>query len=69
MQFSKRAREAVLHEVVCHHDVAGQGARIAPQARNLRFDVPVRVGHAGFLWLWSTGRTAGRAERHFIETL
>jgi hypothetical protein len=45
VQLSESAGEAVLHEIVRRHDIARQGARIAPQARDLGLDAAMDIRH------------------------
>jgi len=45
MQFTKGSRKAVLYEIIGSADIARQGSRIAPQARDFGLDLPVGFRH------------------------
>jgi hypothetical protein len=56
MQFTKGPSQAVLDEVVCGDEVAGQRARVASKTGNFGFDVPIRVRHRRLLPMATIGQ-------------
>jgi hypothetical protein len=45
MQLPQGAGKAILNQIVRRHDIAREGASVAPQARNLGLDAPMDVRH------------------------
>ena len=69
MQFAKGAGQAVLNEIVRRDEIARQGARVAAQAGDFSFDVPIRVRHRRLLPMATIGRRADPSAAESIDLM
>jgi hypothetical protein len=67
MEPGEGAGETILDEIVGGPDVADQRAGIAPQARNLGFDIAVTGGHERLLaWLGPAPRSRNQSDPNVV---
>jgi hypothetical protein len=58
-----------LDEIIRGDEVARQCTRIAPEARNFGFDVPIRAGHRGLLPMATIDRGADPKSVESIDAM
>ena len=69
MQFAEGTGQAVLDEIVRGDKIARQRARIASEAGNFGFNLPMRVGHRGLLPIATIGRRADPKTEESIDAM